>query len=180
MVSDLVLGSNDLSILLDEIINEITEKVTYANRMDNLPELLEKWGLRQLIKEDEVFESYKDGKIVIIGQSDVKERELRSIAKALKVKNNFEFNLEYYDAEKYQYNKLMYAPSYRVVMFGPIPHSSQGKHDSSSAIAEMESKPNIYPRVVRLGKDGELKITKTGFKRALYQLIEEGYIETIC
>ena len=173
----MVLSANELEILMEDIIHEITEKVTFANRTDTLKELLAKWDLARLIKEEPAFESYSDGTIVVIGQSEVKESELRTIAKKAGVKNEFEFCLGYYENQKYNYRKLMYAPTYRVVMFGPIPHSTTGKGNSSSVIAEMESKPDMYPRVVRLGREDELKITKSGFKKAIYQLLDEGYIE---
>lgn len=47
--------------------------------------------------------------------------------------------------------------------------------DSGSIIAEMEKNP-AYPRVFRLENNQELKITKTNFKKALEDLIEEQYI----
>ena len=43
-----------------------------------------------------------------------------------------------------------------------MPHSTAGKGDSSSAIANMEN-GNGYPKIIRLGSN-ELKITKTNFK----------------
>ena len=49
-----------------------------------------------------------------------------------------------------------------------------GKGDSSSAISEME-KGNGYPKVVRLGSN-DLKVTKTGFKKALQEQIAAKYI----
>ena len=55
-----------------------------------------------------------------------------------------------------------------------MPHSTAGKGDSSSAIAEMETRDG-YPRVVRLGAN-ELKISKTSFKNALQELINSDYI----
>ena len=173
----MVLDNTALTELLENIIEELTEKITYANRMDALHELLEELGLQRMMPTPTVLETLKNGKIVVIGQSEIKEDVMRAIAKKLGIKNEFEFVLDYYGAEKYPYKKLQYTSTYRLVMFGPIPHSTSGKGDSSSAIAEMESRKDMYPRVVRLCAGNELKITKTGFKRALYQLIDEGYLE---
>jgi hypothetical protein len=57
-----------------------------------------------------------------------------------------------------------------------MPHSAKDKGDSGSIISEIESRPDFYPRMVRMGSEGNLKITKTGFKNVLYQLIQEDYI----
>ena len=173
----MVLGNKELTELLENIFDELNRRITYANRMDTLAELLEELGMQQMMPSSNVFETPKNGKIVVIGQSEIKEDMMRAIAKKLGIQNEFEFVLDYYGAEKYPYKKLQYTSTYRLVMFGPVPHSTSGKGDSSSTIAEMESRTDMYPRVVRLCAGNELKITKTGFKKALYQLIDEGFLE---
>ena len=90
-------------------------------------------------------------------------------------KKRFEFCLEYKEIQKYDFRKMQYAPQYRVVLFGPVPHSGHGKGDSGSIIAEIE-KSEAFPRVERLISGQELKITKTNFREKLQQLIEEEYI----
>ncbi len=71
--------------------------------------------------------------------------------------------------------KMQYAPQYRIILFGPTPHSGYGKGDSSSIITELESS-EAYPRVERLISGNELKITKSNFREKLQQLTEEDYI----
>lgn len=61
------------------------------------------------------------------------------------------------------------------VLFGPLPHSTSGKNDSSSVIAEMKSKEG-YPRIETLNAGNKLKITKSNFKSTLERLIQENYI----
>ena len=61
-------------------------------------------------------------------------------------------------------------------MVGPMPHSSTGKADSSSAIAEMEKHQDLYPRIVRMGSGNGLKITKSNFRETLQRLQAEKYI----
>ena len=70
---------------------------------------------------------------------------------------------------------MQYAPQYRVVLFGPTPHSGHGKGDSGSIISEIE-KGEAYPRVERLTSGQELKITKSNFREKLKQLMDEEYI----
>ena len=81
---------------LEEIIEKITAKVTYANRLGNLEELLIKWELVDLIPQTSAYETKKDGKIVVVGATEVKENVLNGIIKSLGLeKNRFEFCLDY-------------------------------------------------------------------------------------
>lgn len=165
---------------LEEIIDTIVEKITLANRTGQLEEMLEQWGLEDLIDKkqqssNDFYDTYKDGKIVVLGGSQVKEKVLLGIIKELGLdKDRFEFCLDYDSIVRYQFSKLQYNPNYRLVIVGSMPHSTAGKGDSSSAISEME-KGNGYPKVVRLGSN-ELKITKTGFTKALQEQMAANYI----
>ena len=169
-----MLGINELNDLLEEIQHRVIE----ANRKGTLEELLEAWGMKDLVhSEAPKFESYKTGKIVVIGQSEVKEEMLKQIANKAGIdKNRFEFCLDYEQTKSYNYRKLQYEPLYRVVLVGPTPHKTEGTGESSSVIAEMENGEG-YPRVIRLMAGEKLKITKTNFKNALADLLSEGYIE---
>lgn len=161
---------------LEEVIDRITAKVTLANRTGELDELLMAWGFSDLVKAEPSYETEKDGKIVVIGASEIKENILTGIVKSLGLeKDRFEFCLDYDKAKTYQYNKLRYNPNYRLVLFGPVPHSSTGKNDSTSVIAEMENHEG-YPRVEVLNGNNAVKITKSNFKKVLTQLIKEDYI----
>lgn len=165
---------------LEEIIDTVTAKISLANRMGELESLLESWGLQELIESesqgsDSFYDTHKDGQIIVLGDSQVKEHDLLGIIKSLGLdKDRFEFHLDYKDAVNYPFSKLQYNPNYRLVLVGPMPHSTSGKGESSSAIAEMENGTG-YPKVIRLGTN-ELKITKTNFKKALQEQIDTNYI----
>lgn len=160
---------------MENIIEKVTGMLFLANRTGKLNDLLIKLGLTEFLKES-VYETQKDGKIVVIGQSEVNVNKLQGVIKSLGLdKERFEFCLEYDATKTYNYKKLQYSPKYRVVLFGPVPHSSTGKNESSSVIAEMTSKEG-YPRVVLLNYNNELKITKSGFRKALEMLLNEEYI----
>lgn len=161
---------------LEEIIEKITAKVTYANRSGDLEELLAKWELVDLIPQTSAYKTKKDGKIVVVGATEVKENVLNGIIKSLGLdKNRFEFCLDYDKAKTFQYKKLRYNPDYRAVIFGPVPHSSFGKNNSGSVIAEMQNREG-YPLVEVLVGNGALKITKSNFREKLEELIERKYI----
>lgn len=175
------LGIAELAELEDAVLRELpdrlTNALTTANRTGRLEDLLGLLNMTYLLSPSETLKTYKDGKIIVIGYSEVKEETLKAIAKSLNIdKDRFEFCLDYEKAQKYEYRKLQYASSYRVILFGPVPHSSTGKGESGSVIADMEKRPDCYPRVVRLGINQELKITNSSFKKALAQLKEENYI----
>ena len=156
--------------------DKLTEILTRANIRGELEDLLRIMGLSDLIQKENTFETYKDGKIVVIGGSEVKEEVLLSIGKQLGIdKKRFEFCLDYKSVQKYDFRKMQYAPEYRVILFGPTPHSGHGKGDSNSIIAELE-KSDAYPRVERLLNGQELKISKTNFREKLQQLLDEDYI----
>lgn len=121
---------------LEEIIEEITAKITLANRTGELEFFIKSFGLD---------------------------------------KNRFEFCLDYNKAKTYPYKKLRYNPDYRVIILGAVPHSSTGKNDSSSVIAEMKNHEG-YPRVEVLSGNNEVKITKSNFKEAVHRLMCENYI----
>ena len=160
---------------LEELFEEVERLLSKANRMGILDELLEKIGISR--HKEPVCDTYRSGKILVIGSSAVKENVLTKIAADMGIdKKRLEFCLDYKDSKTYDYKKLYYNPYYSVVIFGGVPHSSTGKGDSSSVIAEMESKEG-YPRVERLCSNNELKITKTNFREKLNQLIETGFLQ---
>lgn len=176
----MVLAIEELSALEDEIIsalpNRITAILSKLNRSGRLEELLELLGMEDLLEQEQDFYSYKEGKIVVVGGTDVKEEVLLSIAKSMGLdKNRFEFCLDYKQIQKFDFRKMQYAPQYRLILFGPAPHSGHGKGDSGSIVAELEKSP-AYPRVERLISGNELKITKSNFRDMLERMIKEDYI----
>lgn len=165
---------------LEEIIDAVTEKIYLANRTGELESLLSDWGLSSLIKDDapssdDFYDTHKDSTIVVIGASQVKEHDLLGIVKNLRLdKDRFEFCLDYKAIETFQFSKMQYNPNYRLVIVGPMPHSTTGKGESRSTISKLEN-GNGYPKVIRLGSN-ELKITKTNFKQALQEQQNAHYI----
>lgn len=166
---------------LEEIIDTVTAKISLANRMGELESLLENWGLQELIESESqssgsFYETRKDGKIVVLGGSQVKENDLLGIVKSLGLnKDRFEFCLDYDAIETYNFKKMQWDINYRLVIVGPMPHSTTGKGNSRSTISELENADNGYPKVIRLGSN-ELKITKSNFKKVLQEQQAENYI----
>lgn len=134
--------------IMEELPNKITEILLRVNRSGNLDKLIDLLGMHHLLEPSKNFDTFKLGKIVVVGGTEVKEKDLIGVAKSLEIdKERFEFCLEYDDAKRYDYKKIQYQPGYRAILFGPVPHSCVGKGDSGSIIAEMERSPG-YPRVI--------------------------------
>lgn len=161
---------------IEELLEKIRIKIMQANALDALDELLLQMGFDDFLQPATVYETNKNGKIVVIGDSHVKESKLLGVIKELGLNpDSFEFCLDYEKAKTYPYKKLRYDPNYRLVLFGPVPHNSSGKQHSSSVIAEMKSHEG-YPRIEVLNANNAVKITKSNFKDILERLIETNYI----
>jgi hypothetical protein len=161
---------------IEELLDEIRSRVLLANRTGTLDQLLTVMGMHDLI-EPQAQAGNRDGKIVVLGASDVDEAHLLITAGKLGIdKNRFEFCLDYDAIQKYNFRKLQYSDKYRVILVGPMPHSSAGKAESGSAIADMERHQDMYPRIIRMNAGTTLKITKSGFRETLKTLLHENYI----
>lgn len=168
---DQVLDLDDLTILLDKVQKEIEIQIINHNRRGELDHYL-----KQLpIEEDPIYRAEKErvGKILVIGDSRVRQRHLKGIVSSLNLDpHRFEFVMNYKDSKNYSFDSLAYNDHYEYVFVGPIPHKVKGLGADSSMISQMEKNPDIYPSVVRIMNEaGELKISKTSFKKALKENI---------
>ncbi len=161
---------------IQEILEEIEKKIFLANITGELDDLLTKWGLANFVQTAPLYEPYKSGKIVVVGQTELTESILLAIGKQFGLdKGRFEFCLDYTKAQKFNYKKLQHNTSYSAILFGPVPHSTKYKGDSNNIIAELE-KQSGYPHIGRISTGNELKITNTSFKRALESLLKNNII----
>lgn len=160
----------------ERLATELPRIIIALNRAGKLEEWLSMMNMEDIIPQERPkYQSYQTGRIVILGPSSVNESVLIGIAKGLGIdKNRLELYLEYKGTVSYPYSKLQYNPDYSLVLVGPMPHSTIGKGEYSSAIAAMESEEG-YPPVIRLGQN-QLKISKSNVKAALQEAIEKGYI----
>jgi hypothetical protein len=169
-----MLDVEELLDLEDSIRQELDDclpgALSVMNRAGELETFLKMLGMEHLLQKEPVYQVYTTGKIIVIGQSDVKAEALLSIAKKLGIdKNRFELYLDYEDAKTFNFKKMQWKPQYALVMVGPMPHSGVGKGNSGSIIAALENTEG-YPPVVRLGSNG-LKITKTDFRDKLEEML---------
>lgn len=156
--------------MMERMADALLPAISTANRTGELNELLRLLGMSDLI-DDGGSMSIQPTRIVVIGDSMVKEAKLRSIARRRGFDPDmFEFVLGYNELKHYDFGKLRGTYTYRAVLAGPMPHSTPGKRDASSAIAEMKAHPELYPPVIELRDSNGLKITNNSFTHGLDSL----------
>ena len=93
----------------EELDDHLTAALSRMNRSGQLEDFLRLLCMEHLLHKESGYEVYKTGKIVVIGQSDVKPEVLLSIAKQLGLdKERFELYLEYEDAKKFNFQKMQW------------------------------------------------------------------------
>jgi hypothetical protein len=170
---------DELILIINEVSYRLFKDIKSANEKGELKEYLNKIGMGDLFPDEEkesFYDTDPDGKILIFGDSKIKDRIIYGCLKEYGIdKERIELHLGYEEAKKYDFRKLQYNSLYRLILFGPVPHSMTGKGDYSSIITFLENNDG-YPKVVRLTDAHGLKITKTSLKKAIEQEIESGYL----
>ena len=165
---------------LEIVLDGVRERICQANRNDTLLDLLERlgWGDLLPLAPEDAFYTHPSGQIVVLGASEVKKEKLIGAAKSLGIsKERIELCLDYGELVRYDYHKLQYAPHYRLVLVGPMPHKTAGSGDFRSVVSAMQQPDAGYPRVEELRAGNELKITKTNFTQVLQKLLDEGFLK---
>ncbi|MDY5474080.1 MAG: hypothetical protein SPG00_03690 [Holdemanella porci] len=169
---------DQLLMIEDSIKDELPRILTLLNRTGQINKLLDLIGMNYLIEDTNKFKSYKNGKVLVLGQSDAREKELKSTFKKMGFsEKRLELYINYDDPSSYNLKKLQYNPTYSVILVGKMPHKGKAIGDSSSIITYLENTEG-YPPVIRLGSNS-LKITKTNFKEALRDILDKRIV-TVC
>ncbi len=164
------LSVNLRSLFMDS--SKIFERISILNRTGQLDSLLNMLGI---VCNNSTPLPNRKGKIVIIGESEITKQQLEGIAKECGIsKSRIEFCIDYYEAKRFNFRKLQYNENYAAVLVGPMPHSTWGKDEFSSALVALE-KSDGYPPVFRLGSNC-LKITKSNFKSIMIDLLDKGVV----
>ena len=165
-----MLGIEELSELIDSVVEKITSEITNANRSEDeseLSEVLKKYGFTQPVKESYAYIDMNTSRILIIGQNFIKSKDIVGICKSLDIDPERLDFVSYDEATNYNYEKLRYSNRYSDVIFGSVPHKGKNIGNNSSIITMLENNQEEYPRVIRAMDSNELKLTKTSLKEAL-------------
>uniref|UniRef100_A0A7C9NZM0 Uncharacterized protein n=1 Tax=Muribaculaceae bacterium Z82 TaxID=2304548 RepID=A0A7C9NZM0_9BACT len=159
-----------LQAMIERIEDALLPAISRANRTGELGELLHLLGMEDLAGCDGALD-LRPARIVVLGHSMVTESKLRSLARKQGVDPSLlDFALDYEQLKRYDFAKLRGSCTYRAVLVGPMPHSTPGKRSASSAIAEMQAHPDMYPPVIELRDFTGLKITNNSFTKGLAKL----------
>ena len=156
--------------IMERMDDALLPALTKANRSGDLHQLLDLLGMSDLIDESG-SPDFTPTRILVVGESTIKEGQLRSIAR----KHGFdvsvlEFALVYYVLKVYNFYKLRYSFVFKAVLAVTMHQCTPLNGSASSMIAEMENHPESYPPVITLRDSTGLKITRNSFTRALEEL----------
>lgn len=165
----------DRTFIIAEAISRITTNLLRNQTDEQFCMLLESYGLGDLVSASLPYflDTQKNGNIILFGDSKIKIKDIYGCLKSLGIdKKRFE-HVPYEDVTNYNFKKLEYNSSYRLILIGPMPHSAKGMGDTSSIIEWLTNNKNIAKTI----KFDNLKVTKSAFKETIEKEIEMGYLE---
>lgn len=175
------LSVNDLSEISKKLYSidslEWNQIVIRLNRTQELDHFLSLLGHEEYHPLSNILQTNKSGKILIIGSSQVKEKDVIKACKELNIsEQRLELVLEYKD--NYNFIKTHNNPDYAAILVGPLPHMAKGVDGYSSIISKIETE-NGYPPVIRIrNTTGDLHISKKSLKNCLTECVKNNVITT--
>lgn len=162
--------------LRSKLEEDLTGILTMLNRTEQLETFCQMIGATDVLGVPQAsYQSTKSGLIIVIGESQIKEKVMQGVLKKFNIrKERLECHLGYDDAKNFQYKKMQYQPKYSLVLVGSMGHKAQNIGEHSSAISMLEQEKG-YPPVIRLGRK-ELKITKSNFQEAIEEALKKNII----
>ena len=117
----------------------------------------------------------RNQKLLVIGGTKVKERDLRGVAKDNSGFKNEDivFVLEYDKIKSFTSRIVPWNSTYSGIVVGPCPHNTGGSGDYSSFIQKIKEEKG-YPHVEEMRESsGQLKMTKQSFREALDRMVKD-------
>lgn len=166
------MNDGDFQLLLDRIYQYLLEKLSLANRLDELEAALEKHGLISLLGKSqhkrELEYVDRGAKILILDDCSISEKEIRGVMKSLGLPTDCYEVVGYNEIITRGIGRYEHNTHYSDILVGPVPHSVHRMEGASSLITRLEQHPEIFPRTIRVvDVGGTLKITKSALRSAL-------------
>lgn len=165
----------DRTSIIAEAMSRISTTLFRNQTDEQFCMLLESYGLGDLVSASLPYflDTQKNGNIILFGDSKIKIKDIHGCLKILGIdKKRFE-HVPFNEVTNYNFKKLEYNNSYRLILVGPMPHSAKGMGDKSSIIEWLISNKNIAKTI----RFDNLKVTKSAFKETIEKEIEMGYLE---
>lgn len=169
------LSNIQLLNIQSKIFAHISRELKIANKNGMIAEMLDKYGI--ILEEEYMPIEVNRSKIIVFGALAGKVYEYQAIAKEYGISSDhIEFQNDYAKLTNFDVGRFRNCSNYTDIIYGPVPHSTSGKGDASSILAEMKNNPQEFPRVIEALANGKLKITKNSF---INSLIKTRYYEKI-
>lgn len=150
------------------VCNKIREELEEANRNNTISKVLNLFGCENLLINYNTSYNLRSAKILVFGDSQISEDMMKKIVKDHGIRpDRVELRTDYSKNKHYDFSLLKYNSNYSDIIFGPNAHKAVGIDGYSSAIAMMEQNPKEFPKIIKAIGNGELKLTKTSFTKAL-------------
>ncbi len=167
--------------LLFEIAAEassiITKQILQTTDERALRIVLNEYNLIDLLPEQEDTFTFPNGNILIFGDSNVKENVIYQIFEEHGIdKSRVKLYLGYNEYKNFDFKRLSYRPENRLILFGPIPHSTRGRGNYSSVINMIENEEG-FPKVIRLTANKNLKITRNSLNEVVQEEVRTGFLK---
>lgn len=164
----MVLQSNELDALFEELSNHIKIDLYQANSEQRLNGYLESIHYDYLVHKYNKYYDMSRAKIVLIGDSCLSVRDIKMHVKKKGLDpNRVELILDYDKLTNFDINKFRNNANYSNIIFGAIPHKIKGIGDYKSAISMMQQESEQFPKII-IATDGHgNKITKSSLDKAL-------------
>lgn len=162
------LEDKELELLIAEVSQKVREDIIMANRIGFLEELLTKYNY---IEEQDKWYAYPSiSKMIIIGSTEVKEKEILGCLKKLGFdKRRVEFYIdEYNKLTNINFGFLRNNFNYSDILVCAMPHKMKGIGHNASFISMIENNPTEFPTLTKItDESGNLKYSNSAFKKAL-------------
>lgn len=157
--------NNSLTHRIDELLSNLQKKdQDYRTQLDEIKQL----SIDTQTTTSDYF------RILVIGATGVDSNKLIGIAKSLGVmKDQIDFMLDYEKNKRFDIDSLKFSSPYSGIMIGPIAHKVIGLGDYSSMIQKVQKEEGFPPSVEIRTEAGELKLTKSSFKKALEKILDQ-------
>ena len=155
---------------LEKIIDKFREELTLANRIgkEELEKFLSNHNI-SILNEKESF-SYcdlKTAQILVVGQLNIKIKDVNGICKSLGIEPDRLVYVPYDEVTNYSFDNLRFSNRFSDVIFGATPHKGNGIGDSTSIITYLENNASEFPNVIRACVSNGLNLNKTSLKNSL-------------
>ena len=164
-----ILNYEQYGELEKKVLLRVKKEMLSANKAGQLDKYL------RLIRCDDLLKPYntiytKQAKVCVIGRSTISIDVMTGIAKDLGMDpDRFEFLIDYKKLPNINIGFLRNNTNYSDVIWGPTPHSMEGKEGYSSALGMILDNSAEFPKLIVARDSRCFKINRKTFEQALRQ-----------